>query len=79
VPVHALHDILCNNLSETERKRVRKDSRRVDVKRKHLWKARGSLYVGGMVGRRSILLKGTQVMSARPADKDRMRVKTFGW
>jgi hypothetical protein len=31
------------------------------------------------VGRKSILLEGTQAMPGRPSDKDRMRVKTSGW
>jgi hypothetical protein len=30
-------------------------------------------------GRKSILLEGTQAVSARPSDKGRMGVKTLGW
>jgi hypothetical protein len=57
------------------RDRVRKDSRRVEVKRKLLGGKRGALYKRG--GRKSILLEGTQPMPARPSDKDRMGVKTL--
>jgi hypothetical protein len=57
-----------------EKERVRKDSGRVEVKKKHLGEARGALFLWGM---KSILLEGTQAMPARPSDKDRMRVNTL--
>jgi hypothetical protein len=54
---------------KTKRERVRKDSRRVEEKRKHL----------GESERRFLYLRGTQAMPARPSDKGRMGVKTLGW
>jgi hypothetical protein len=59
-----------------KRERVRKDSIRVEEKRKHLGKARSVLYLRG---KKSILLEGTQAMPARPSDKGRMGMKTLGW
>jgi hypothetical protein len=47
---------------------VRKDSRRVEAKRKHLGEARGVLYPGGEI----ILLEDTQAMLDCPSDEDRM-------
>jgi hypothetical protein len=58
-----------------ERESIRKDSRRVEVKIKHLRESERSFVSGGG----GILLEGTQAMPARPSDKDRMRVKTIGW
>jgi hypothetical protein len=72
------NDLLINPLKtkERERERVRKDSIRVEVKRKHL----------GESERRFIpdvekehLVRRNQAMPARPSDKDRMGVKTLGW
>jgi hypothetical protein len=59
-----------------KRERVRKDSIRVEVKRKHMGE-RERRFVSE--GKKSILLEGTQAMPARPSDKDRMGVKTLGW
>jgi hypothetical protein len=56
---------------------VRKDSRRVEVKKNHLGGSERRFISEG--GRKSILLEGTQAMSARPSDMDRMGVKTLGW
>jgi hypothetical protein len=52
-----------------ERERVRKDSIRVEVKRKHLGESERHFI---SEGKKSILLEGTQAMPARPSDKDRM-------
>jgi hypothetical protein len=50
---------------------------RVKRKRNNLEESeRRFIYEGG---RKSILLKGTQAMRARPSDKDIRRVKTLGW
>jgi hypothetical protein len=62
---------------KTKRERVRKDSIRVEVKRKHLGESERRFMSEG--GKKSILLEGTQAMPARPSDKDRMGVKTLGW
>jgi hypothetical protein len=56
--------------------RVRKDSIRVEEKRKHLGESVSALYLRG---KKSILLEGTQAMPARPSDKGRMRMKTLWW
>jgi hypothetical protein len=61
---------------ERERERVRKDSIRAEVKRKHLGESE-SRFISE--GEKSILLEGTQAIPARPSDKDRMGVKTLGW
>jgi hypothetical protein len=61
---------------ERERERVRKDSRRVEAKRKHLGGSERRFISEG--GRKSILLEGTQAMPARPSDKDRLGVNTLG-
>jgi hypothetical protein len=58
---------------------VRKDSRRVEVKIKHLGGGGGDRLFVSEGGRKSILLKGTQAKPARPYDKDRMEMKTLGW
>jgi hypothetical protein len=58
-----------------KRERVRKDSRRVEVKRKFLGESERRFVSEG--GRKSV--EGTQAMPARPSDKDRMGVKTLGW
>jgi hypothetical protein len=59
------------------RERVRKDSRKVEVRRKYLvGSERRFIYEGEI---KSIFLEGTQAMPARPSDKNRMRVKTLGW
>jgi hypothetical protein len=63
-------------LKPRERERVRKD-RKVEVKRKTFGGKRGTLYI--CRERRSTLFEGTQAMSARPSDKDRLRVKALGW
>jgi hypothetical protein len=63
--------------TEADRERVRKDSRRVEVKRKRLGENERRFISEG--GRKSILLEGTQAMPARPSDKDRMRVKMLRW
>jgi hypothetical protein len=57
-------------------KRVRKDSIRVEVKRKHLGESERRFI---SEGEKSILLEGTQTMPARPSDKDGIGVKTLGW
>jgi hypothetical protein len=59
-----------------ERERVRKDSIRVEEKRKHLWESEGRFI---SEGKKSILLEGTQAMPARPSDKGKMEEKTLGW
>jgi hypothetical protein len=59
-----------------KRERVRKDSIRVEVKRKHLGESERRFI---SEGENSILLEGTQAIPARPSDKDRMRVKTLVW
>jgi hypothetical protein len=61
------------NPLKTKREQVRKDSRRVEVKRTFWGKARGALCLGT-----NILLEGIQALPARPSDNDRMRVKTLG-
>jgi hypothetical protein len=58
-------------------KRERKDSRRVEVKKKYL--AGGDRRFISCGGRNSILLEGTQAMPARPPDTNRMKLKTLGW
>jgi hypothetical protein len=65
-------------LKPKREREIRKDNRKVEVKRKHLegGSERRFLSEGG---RKSILLEGTQAMPARPSDKDRMGVKTLGW
>jgi hypothetical protein len=63
--------------ADRERERVRKDSIRVEVKRKHLGESERRFISEGE--RKSILLEGTQAMSARPSDKDRMRVNMLRW
>jgi hypothetical protein len=60
--------------TKRERERVRKDSIRIEVKRKHLGKARGALYLRR---KKSILLEGTQAMPARLSDKNRMGGKAL--
>jgi hypothetical protein len=60
-----------------ERERVRKESRRVEEKRKHLGESERRFMCEGE--KMSILLEGTQAMPARPSDKGRMGVKTLGW
>jgi hypothetical protein len=59
-----------------ERERVRKDSIRIEVKRKHLGESERRFV---SEGEKSMLLEGTQAMPARPSNKDRMGVKTLGW
>jgi hypothetical protein len=61
------------NSLKTKRERVRKESIRVEVKRKHLGESERRLI---SEGEKSILLEGTQAMPARPYDKDGMGVKT---
>jgi hypothetical protein len=65
---------LCRRMSW---ERVRKDSIRVEEKRKHLGGKLEALYIWG--AKKSILLEGTQAMPARPCDKGRMGVKTLRW
>jgi hypothetical protein len=62
---------------ESERERVRKDSIRVEVKRKYLGESERRFMSEG--GGKSILLECTQANPARPSDKNRMGVKTLGW
>jgi hypothetical protein len=62
--------------TKRERERVRKDSIRVEVKRKHLGESERRFI---SEGENIILLEGTQAMPARPSDKDIMGVKTLGW
>jgi hypothetical protein len=64
--------------AERERERVRKDSIRVEVKRKHLGGGGERRFISEG-GRNNILLEGTQEMPARPSNKDRMGVKMLGW
>jgi hypothetical protein len=52
---------------EAEEERVKKDSRRVEVKRKHLGKARRALYLGGKP-----FVRRYPGNAARPSDKDRL-------
>jgi hypothetical protein len=73
----ALH-VCFNPLKPKKRETVREDSRRVEVKRKHLGECERRFISGGG-GRKSVLLEGTQAMPARPSDKDRMGAKTLGW
>jgi hypothetical protein len=61
-----------------ERERVRKDSRRVEERKKTYGRGGSERRFTSEGGRNSILLEGTQAMPARP-DKDRMGVKTLGW
>jgi hypothetical protein len=63
--------------TKPKRERVRKDSRRVEVKRKHLGESERRFISEG--GRKSILLKGTQATPALPYNKGKMGVKTLGW
>jgi hypothetical protein len=62
---------------ERESQRVRKDSIRVEEKRKHLGESERRFISEGE--KKSILLEGTQAMPARPSYKGRMGVKTLGW
>jgi hypothetical protein len=48
----------------------------VEVKRKNYGEKREAHYI--LRRRKSILLEGTQAISVRPSDKDRMKVKTLG-
>jgi hypothetical protein len=50
--------------------RERKDSGGVEAKRTFWGEPRDALYVGG--GRKSSSSEGTQAMSTRPSDKNRM-------
>jgi hypothetical protein len=64
------------NPLKTKRERVRKDSVRVEVQRKHLGESeRRFISEGG----KEHLLEGTQATPARPSDADKMGVKTLGW
>jgi hypothetical protein len=56
-------------LKPKEIKRVRKDSRRVEIKIKHEGESERRFI---SEGEKSIWLEGTQAMPARPSDKDRM-------
>jgi hypothetical protein len=62
---------------KTNRERVRKDSIRVEVTRKHLGESERRFISEGE--KKSILLEGTQAMPVRPSDKNKMGVKTLGW
>jgi hypothetical protein len=58
---------LCHEVSPSQRERVKKDSRRLEIKRK-FGEKREALYIYG--GTKSILLDGTQAMPARPYEKE---------
>jgi hypothetical protein len=62
---------------KSKRERVRKDSIRVEEKRKRLGESERRFISEG--GKKSILLECTQAMPARPSDKGRTGVKTLGW
>jgi hypothetical protein len=68
---------MTDTLTKLGGEKVRKDSRRVGVKRE-LWGRSERCFISG--GRKSIiLLEGSQALHARPSDNGRMRVKTLGW
>jgi hypothetical protein len=71
------NDDLINPL-KPKRERVRKDSRRVEVTRKHRGGGGERRFIPEG-GRKCILLEGTQAIPARRSDKDRMKVKMLGW
>jgi hypothetical protein len=62
---------------EREGESFRKDSRRVESKRKIMWEKWETVYFR-KEGKIILLLEGSQAMPTRPFDKGRMRVKTLG-
>jgi hypothetical protein len=60
---------------EPKRERVRKESKRVEAKRKYGGEVRDTLF---QEGESSLSLEGSQAIPARPSDKDGKRVKILG-